>query len=101
MNGSREQFTRPPEAKYSPVAEMATVRMLFALAAALGHQVLQADFKNAYLNEFYDEAVSQHCFTVTSDILSYTGCCYKFELLRRTLHKIRNILIQFRPHNSL
>ncbi len=55
MDGSREAFARLPETVYSPVAEMATVRVLFALAAALGHQVLQADFKNAYLNAEMDE----------------------------------------------
>ncbi len=57
MNGSREEFARPPEAKYSPVAEMATVRMLFALAAATGRQVLEADFKNAYLNAKINEKI--------------------------------------------
>ncbi len=57
MDGSREPFARPPETVYSPVAEMATIRMLFALAATLGHQVLQADFKNAYLNAEMDENI--------------------------------------------
>ncbi len=57
MNGSSEQFTRPPEAKYSPVVEMATVHMLFVLAVALGHQVLQVDFKNAYLNARTSEKI--------------------------------------------
>ncbi len=57
MDGSREPFTRQTEAIYSPVAEMAMIRTLFALATALGHQVLQADFKNAYLNAEMTEKI--------------------------------------------
>ncbi len=57
MDGSREPFKRPTEAIYSPVAEMATIRTLFALAAASGHQVLQADFRNAYLNAEMTEKI--------------------------------------------
>ncbi len=39
------------------MAEISTVRILFAIAAANGHQVLQADFPNAYLNAELDEEV--------------------------------------------
>ncbi len=56
-DGSRENFQRPPETKYSPVAEMSTIRMIFALAAAKGQVVLQADFPNAYLNADLDEKI--------------------------------------------
>ncbi len=50
VDGSRDSLYRQPESTYSPVAEYTTVRCLFALAAALGQPVLQADFPNAYLN---------------------------------------------------
>ncbi len=50
MDGSRDNLYRQPESRYSPVAEYTTVRSLFALAAAQGQPVLQADFPNAYLN---------------------------------------------------
>ncbi len=49
-DGSKENFKRLPEAKYSPVAEMSTLRMVVAIAAAHGQLVLQADFPNAYIN---------------------------------------------------
>ncbi len=57
MDGSREPFTRPPETIYLPIAEMATIRTLFALAAVSRHQVLQADFRNAYLNAEMTEKI--------------------------------------------
>ncbi len=56
-DGSRESFPRPPEAKYAPVAELSTVRAIFAIAAANGQTVLQADFPNAYLNADLQEEV--------------------------------------------
>ncbi len=43
-NGSSDKFSWQPEATYSPVAELLTVRLLFSAAAARGHEVLQADF---------------------------------------------------------
>ncbi len=56
-NGSGDKFTWPPETIYSPVAEISTVRLLFAAAAATGQVVLQADFPNAYLNADMNEDV--------------------------------------------
>ncbi len=50
MNGSRCDYTWSPEQIYSPVAELCTVRLLFATAAATGQPVLQVDVPNAYLN---------------------------------------------------
>ncbi len=40
MDGLHEEFTRQPEEKFLPVAEIATVRMVFALAIALRILVL-------------------------------------------------------------
>ncbi len=57
VDGSREGFTRLPETKYSPVAELSTIRIVFAVAAANGQKVLQADFPNAYLNAEIQEEV--------------------------------------------
>ncbi len=56
-DGSRESFKRPPEAKYSPVAEMSTIRTVFAIAASKGQTILQADFPNAYLNADLKEQI--------------------------------------------
>ncbi len=56
-DGSKEGSPRPPEIKYSAVAEMPTVRVIFAIAAARGQKVLQADFPNAYLNAELHEQV--------------------------------------------
>ncbi len=50
VDGSREGFTRPPENVFSPVAEIATIRALLAIAASNKQVVLQADFPNAYVN---------------------------------------------------
>ncbi len=55
--GSREGFIRPPENVFSPVAELSTVRMFMAIAAAGNHTVLQADFPNAYVNAEIGEDV--------------------------------------------
>ncbi|MCP3665672.1 MAG: hypothetical protein GY696_24775, partial [Gammaproteobacteria bacterium] len=57
VNGSIDKFTWPPEAIYSPVAEISTVRLVFVAAAATGQVVLQADFPNAYLNAAMTETV--------------------------------------------
>ncbi len=57
VNGAGDKFTWPPEAIYSPVAEISTVRLMFAAAAATGQVVLQADFPNAYLNAEMKEEV--------------------------------------------
>ncbi|MCP4090186.1 MAG: hypothetical protein GY746_10380, partial [Gammaproteobacteria bacterium] len=57
VNESSDKMNWRPEAIYSPVAEMSTVRILFAIAAAKGQQVLQADFPNAYLNADVSEEI--------------------------------------------
>ncbi len=57
MDGFREDFKRLPEAKYSPVAEISTIRIVFAVTAANGQVVLQADFPNAYLNAELEEEI--------------------------------------------
>ncbi len=57
VDGSREGFVRLPETKYSPVSELSTIRIIFAVAAAKGQKVLQADFPNAYLNAEIQEEV--------------------------------------------
>ncbi len=57
VNGSGDKFTWPPETIYSPVTEMSTVRLVFAIAAVTGQVVLQADFPNAYLNAEMKEEV--------------------------------------------
>ncbi len=57
VNGSSDKFNWTSEVIYSPVAEISTVRILFAIAAAKGQEVLQADFPNAYLNAEMDEDV--------------------------------------------
>ncbi len=50
VDGFREGFLRPPENVFSPVAELSTIRMLIAIAAARKYTVLQSDFPNAYVN---------------------------------------------------
>ncbi len=57
VDGSREGFTRLPETKYSPVAELSTIRIVFAVAAVKEQKVLQVDFPNAYLNAEIQEEV--------------------------------------------
>ncbi len=57
VDGSRGDYTWSPEQIYSPVAELSTVRMLFATAAAVGQPVLQADVPNAYLNAEVNEEI--------------------------------------------
>ncbi len=57
VNGSGDKFKWPPETTYSPGAEISTVRLAFAAAAATGQEVLQADFPNAYLNADMTENV--------------------------------------------
>ncbi len=39
INGSRDKFSWPPETIYSPVAELSTVRLVFAVAATHGQEV--------------------------------------------------------------
>ncbi len=56
VDGSRDYTARPPETVFSPAAELTTIRLMFAIAAAGNQVVLQADFPNAYLNaELEDE----------------------------------------------
>ncbi len=76
-DGSREGFSRPPEPKYSPVAELSTIRIVFAVAAATRQKVLQADFPNAYLNaEIQEEVyVSQPRGLEAEDKQSYVCRC--------------------------
>ncbi len=57
VDGSREGFLRPPENVFAPVAELSTIRMLIAIAAAGNHAVLQADFPNASVNAEIGEDV--------------------------------------------
>ncbi len=54
VDGSRGEYPWSPEQVYSPVAEISTVRVLFAIGAATGQRILQADVPNAYLNAKID-----------------------------------------------
>ncbi len=51
LSGSSDKFNWKSEVIYSPVAEMSTIRILFAIAAAKGYVVLQADFLNVEMDE--------------------------------------------------
>ncbi len=82
VNGSRCDHTWTPEQIYSPVAELCTVRLLFATAATTGQPVLQADVPNAYLNA----EVGEKMYVVQPHGLEEPGQESRVCLLKKALY---------------